>query len=67
MENPNFFADTFQKEIFDHEWYGHDDEDTGAFMIVVEVLFYNQNVNIMAKKSFVVEFLEAGPFINIEH
>ena len=64
MSDPNFFQDTFNKEIYKTDWYG---EDEGALMIVIEFLILNTNIEMLAKKSFVIEFLEAGPITNIEH
>ena len=36
-------------------------------MVVIEFLIYNPNLEMLAKKNFVIEFLESGPMINIEH
>jgi hypothetical protein len=46
---------------------GWQDQDIGVLMIIIEFLVYNPNIEMLAKKSFVIEFLEAAPIINIEH
>lgn len=63
LENPDFFKNIFKTEIVDTQWTG---QEHGALMIVIEFLTLNPGIEMLAKKSFVIEFLEAGPIINIE-
>lgn len=65
MSDPNFFASTFRNEVLNQNWYSSDDDET--LNVVIEFLIYNPNIDMLAKKNFVIEFLEAGPIINIEH
>ena len=64
ISNPDFFKDTYLEEIVSPGWT---EQDIGAVMIIVEFQVLNMAVEMLAKKSFVIEFLDAGPITNIEH
>ena len=50
----------FQAEIVDQGWLTND----ATVAILLEFQIYNPNLYMLAKKSFVLEFMEAGGFIN---
>ena len=64
MSNPDFFKDTYANEIVKTGWT---DQEQGALMIIIEFQVMNPNIEMLAKKSFVIEFIESGLITNIEH
>jgi hypothetical protein len=63
ISNPNFFADIFQKEVIDKKWLVMD--STIAF--IIEFYMYNPNLYQIGEKRMIIEFIETGGFINLEH
>ena len=61
--NPNFFKEMFQTHIIDEGWLN----DGATVALLMEFQVYNPNLWMMAKKTFVIEFMEAGGFINFQH
>ena len=62
-KNPDFFQDLYQKEVIDKGWV--DSNSTLAF--IIQFYVYNPNYYMVNEKRVVVEFLETGGFINMEH
>lgn len=63
LSDPNFFADIFQREIIDKKWLVMD----STIAIMLEFYLYNPNLFQVAEKRIIVEFIETGGFINMEH
>ena len=63
ISNPNFFADIFQTEVIDKRWLVMD----STIAIMIEFYLYNPNLSQVAEKRMIIEFIETGGFINLEH
>lgn len=63
MTNKNFFRQMFQEEIIDQGWI----KMNSTLAIIMQFYVYNPNLYIMNEKRIIVEFLETGGFINLEH
>ena len=53
----------FQQHIIDQGWL----TDGATVALIMEFQVYNPNLYMLAKKTFVIEFMEAGGFINFQH
>ena len=63
MTNENFFADMFQREIIDQNWT----TSPATLAFIMEFYVYNPNLHMVDEKRIVIEYLEQGGFINMEH
>ena len=61
--NKNFFYELIKKELIDSEWIEMD--STLALLFIFNI--YNPNYHMAQEKRFLIEFLETGGLINMEH
>ena len=53
----------FKKEVIDQQWM----DDDASLAIIMSFYVYNPNLFMIDEKRIVIEFLEPGGFINMEH
>ena len=63
ISNPDFFKEIFLHEVIEKKWLVMD----STIAIMIEFYLYNPNLYQVAEKRMIIEFIETGGFINLEH
>jgi hypothetical protein len=63
FNDTEFFARTIQNEIIKKNWFQYE----ATVAVIIQWWLYNPNLEIIAEKTLVIEFIESGGFINVEH
>ena len=63
MSDPNYFRNTMVEEVINTGWVSKE----STLSIIIQLNVYNPNLFIVNQKRIVIEFLETGGIINLEH
>ena len=63
MTNKHFFRQMFIDEIINTNWF----QMKSTLAVIMQFYVYNPNLFLVQEKRIVLEFLETGGFINMEH